>query len=113
MFGLTAGLAPVEEERSGPSRPVITDFLHQCAHELAMTLFKCLPVGLRNIELLTGLFDAQSRSKLIQDRIFDHARGHRLGWTRTPSVLPGHLAYVIAIPTPRFGRVGRDHRPLA
>jgi hypothetical protein len=40
-------------------------------------------------------------------------RWHRLGRTRTPSVLPGCLAHVIAISSPRLGSVGGDHRPLA
>src|SRR5712691_610105 len=107
------GLARPEVQRNGPRRSVITDFSHHGPHETAMTLFQGLPLGFRHLELLTCLLGAQSRSKLIQDRIFDQARRHRFGGTRTPSVLSGRLAYVIAIPPPRLGRVGGDHRPLA
>src|SRR5712691_10381009 len=78
-----------------------------------MTLFQRLPLGFRHLQLLTCLIGMQSRSKLIENRIFDHARWHRFGGTRRPSVLSGRLAYVIAIPPRRLGRVDGDHRPLA
>jgi hypothetical protein len=74
-----------------------------CASELEEIFIERLTVSLRNTE----------RSKLLHNRFFDHARRHRLGRTRTPSVLPGSLAHVIAIAPTRFGCVGGDHRPPA
>src|SRR5712691_525896 len=56
----------------------------------------------------------QSRELGVGDRardlppatpLMDHARWHRFGGTRTPSVLSGRLAYVTGITPPRPGRV--------
>ena len=78
--------------------------IHQCAYELAMILFKGLPQRFRNIQLLACPAVAQRRSKLIEDRIFDHASRHGFGGTRTPSVLPRRFTYIVAIIVPSFMR---------
>ncbi len=44
-----------EVQRNGSCCSVIADFFHQCADELAMILFKGLPLGFGNIELLASL----------------------------------------------------------
>src|SRR5579862_8897914 len=78
-----------------------------------MILLERLPQGFRNIQLIACPAVAQRRSKLIEDRIFDHVRRHRFGWTTTPSVLPRGPAHVVAIPPSWLGRVGGYHRSLA
>ena len=64
-------------QRNCPCCSVIADLFHQSAHELASALFKCVPVGLQNVELFPCFLDAQSCPKLFEHRIFNHPRRHR------------------------------------
>src|ERR1700722_18494398 len=108
-----AGLAPMEVERNGSGWSVVADSFHQGSNYFLRTLFKGLPFGLRNVELLTRLWRTQNRSELVEDPIFDHPRRHRFAGAGTPSFLPGGLANVVPIPASRFSRIGGNHRPLA
>src|SRR5580704_2059047 len=80
-------LAPGEVQRNGSCRSVVADIFHQGANEQTRFLFKRLPQGFRNIQLLSCPTVAQRCSKLIEDRIFYHSRRHRFSRTGVPTVL--------------------------
>src|SRR5580693_4546570 len=106
-------LVPREVQRNGSCCSVVADFFHQCANQQPMILLERLPQGFRNIQLLACPAIAQRGSKLIEDRIFDHACLYGFGGTGVPPVLSCRFTYVVAIPPTWLGRVGGYHRSLA
>jgi hypothetical protein len=61
-------------ERDSSCGSVITDLRHQGSNEIAIASIKGQPVRFHNVEPLAGLWRAESRSKLLDDRLFDQAR---------------------------------------